>query len=173
MDGTCNCWAGVLCPGSVNASTPENAGSESLRSPPDGVRLGPRVVVPAGALRVSFVRSSGPGGQHVNKRATKCQLRIRLEEIPMSEAARGRLERLAASFLTEAGEILIQDDSTRSQARNRRACVDRLSELVTRALVPPKKRKPTKPSKGAVRRRLDEKKQQSEKKERRRRLDGQ
>ena len=173
MDSTCNCVPGVLCPGSVNPSTPENPGSESPPTPPDGVRLGPRVVVPAGALRVAFVRSSGPGGQNVNKRATKCQLRITLADIPLSDAARARLERLASSFLTEGGEILIQDDSTRSQARNRQACVDRLAELVTRALVPPKKRKPTKPGKGAVRRRLDEKKQQAQKKERRRRVDGQ
>lgn len=136
-----------------------------------GVPLAPGVRVPEAALGVAFVRSSGPGGQNVNKRATKCQLRIALDAIPLSAAARARLVTLAASSLTDAGEILIQDDATRSAARNREACMDRLRELVVRALVAPKKRRPTKPSRGAVQRRIDDKKQRGEKKQRRQRPD--
>ncbi len=137
--------------------------------PPTGVALAPGVRVAEAALGVAFVRSSGPGGQNVNKRATKCQLRIPLDAIPLSAMARTRLVGLAGANLTDAGEILIQDDSTRSAARNRDACMDRLRELVMRAMVVPKKRRPTKPSRGAVQRRIDEKKQRGEKKQRRQR----
>lgn len=147
---------------------PANAPNPSP-DPGAGVPLAPGVRVPETAIGLAFVRSSGPGGQNVNKRATKCQLRIALDAIPLSAAARARLVALAGSSLTDAGEILIQDDSTRSAARNREACMDRLRELVVRALVAPKKRRPTKPSRGAVQRRIDDKKQRGEKKQRRQR----
>lgn len=147
---------------------PTNAPNPSS-DPGTGVPLAPGVRVPEAALGVAFVRSSGPGGQNVNKRATKCQLRIALDAIPLSEPARARLVALAGANLTDAGEILIQDDSTRSAARNRDACMDRLRELIVRAQITPKKRRPTKPSRGAVQRRIDEKKQRGEKKQRRQR----
>lgn len=147
----------------MDAQTPENPAPD----PGSGVPLGPGVRVPESAIGVAFARSSGPGGQNVNKRATKCQLRIRVDDIPLSDAARRRLEKLAAGLLTDAGEILIQDDSTRSARRNHDACMDRLRELVARALVAPKKRRPTKPSRGAVQRRIDEKKRRGEAKRRR------
>lgn len=145
--------------------------SETPENPSPGVPLAPGVSVPESALRVSYARSSGPGGQNVNKRATKAQLRISLDDIPLSDGARARLERLARGSITEAGEILIQDESTRSASRNRRACLDRLRELIVRAKVPPKLRKPTKPTRGSVRRRLDEKKKRSEIKRRRGNID--
>lgn len=124
-------------------------------------------MVPEPALKFAFVRASGPGGQNVNKRATKCQLRVLLDDIPLKPGPRARLVDLAGASLTDAGEILIQDDSTRSANRNRTACMDRLRELVARALVVPKKRRPTKPGRGAIQRRIDAKKQQGEKKQRR------
>lgn len=130
--------------------------------------LAPGVTVPEAALRFAFVRASGPGGQNVNKRATKCQLRVSLDDVQLGPGARARLVALAGAALTDAGEILIQDDTTRSANRNRDACVDRLRELVARSLVVPKKRRPTKPGRGAVQRRIDAKKQQGEKKQRRR-----
>lgn len=137
--------------------------------PGEGVALAPGVRVPEAALHVAFVRSSGPGGQNVNKRSTKCQLRIALDAIPLGAAARARLAALAGASLTDAGEILIQDDTTRSAARNRDACMERLRDLIVRAMVAPKKRRPTRPSRGAVQRRIDEKKQRGEKKQRRQR----
>lgn len=136
-------------------------------NPEDGVPLAPGVRVPPGAITIAFARSSGPGGQNVNKRATKCQLRITLNDIPLPEPARKRLATLAGSSLTDAGEILIQDDSTRSAHRNRQACMDRLRELVVRAQVAPKKRRPTKPGRGAIERRIDEKKRRGQAKQRR------
>jgi ribosome-associated protein len=148
----------------MEPATPENQPSHA----PQGVPLAPGVQVPASAIGLSFVRASGPGGQNVNKRATKCQLRIRLDDIPLTDAARARLVALAGSLLADSGDLIIQDDSTRSQARNRDACFDRLRELVARALVAPKKRRPTKPSRGAVQRRIDEKKRRGQSKQRRR-----
>ncbi len=133
-----------------------------------GVPLGPGVRVPRSALRAAFVRASGPGGQNVNKRATKCQLRVAVDAIDMPEDARARLVAAAGSLLTDAGEILIQDDTTRSAGRNHDACMDRLREMVARALVAPRKRRPTKPGRGAVQRRIDEKKRRGEAKQRRR-----
>lgn len=148
----------------MEPATPENPPSPA----PQGVPLAPGVRVASSAIVLSFVRASGPGGQNVNKRATKCQLRIRLDDIPLTDAARARLIALAGSLLTDSGDLIIQDDSTRSQARNRDACLDRLRELVARALVAPKKRRPTKPSRGAVQRRIDDKKRRGESKQRRR-----
>jgi ribosome-associated protein len=113
-------------------------------------------------LSISFVRSSGPGGQNVNKRATKAQLRIALDAIPLNERAMSRLRRLAGSAVTSSDELIIERDETRSQARNRRACIDRLCDLVARAVIEPKQRRKTKPTKGSIRRRLDNKSRRSE-----------
>lgn len=133
-----------------------------------GVVLAPSVRVPAGEITVSFVRSSGPGGQNVNKRSTKAQLRIVVDRIPLPDRAAARLRRLARGSINSEGELLIESDETRSQSRNRRACMDRLRELVMRAMIEPKQRRKTKPTCGSIRRRLEDKKQQAQKKQRRR-----
>lgn len=134
----------------------------------DGVELAPTVRVAPEAIRFSFSRSAGPGGQNVNKRSTRAELRIALHDIPLDGGARARLRRLAGSRLTDEGEILLVSDETRSQRQNRDLCLERLRELVTRALVRPKPRKPTKPTKSSVRRRLDEKSNRAKTKQRRR-----
>jgi len=136
--------------------------------PSDGVVLAPGVVVSGSDIRISFVRSSGPGGQNVNKRSTKAQLRIRVDDIPLSERARTRLFRLGRSAINSEGELVLSADDTRSQSRNRRACMDRLREIVMRALIEPKARKATRPTKGSIRRRLESKKHRAETKRRRR-----
>ncbi len=126
------------------------------------VRLGPSVFVQESALTFRAVRSAGPGGQNVNKRATKVELRVHVDAIPLERPARARLRRLAGSRLNDAGEIVIAADENRSQRRNRDAALARLRELVTRALVRPKPRKPTKPTRGSVERRIRQKKQRAE-----------
>ncbi|MEM9373210.1 MAG: alternative ribosome rescue aminoacyl-tRNA hydrolase ArfB [Planctomycetota bacterium] len=136
-------------------------------NPHHGVPLGPGIYVPESSIRVVFVRASGPGGQNVNRRATKAQLRVHLDDIPLAPGAGARLRRMARGLINAEGELLIQDDSTRSQGRNRDACIDRLRELVMRAMVPPKVRRKTRPTKGSIQRRLDEKKRRSETKRRR------
>ncbi|MEM1184749.1 MAG: alternative ribosome rescue aminoacyl-tRNA hydrolase ArfB [Planctomycetota bacterium] len=140
-------------------------------SPPgdaNAIRLAPGVRVLPGVLRFSAVRSEGPGGQNVNKRSTRIQLRVSIADLPLDAEALDRLARLAPGGVTSDGEIVIQSSTTRSQTRNRTDALERLGELVRRALVRPKNRRPTKPSRGAIQRRLTSKKQRSEVKQRRR-----
>ncbi len=135
--------------------------------PRGAVRLAPGVEIPASAVKFSATRSSGPGGQNVNKRSTKVELRTHIDAIPISEAAKHRLATLLGERLTDDGEILIVSDEHRSQRQNRDGAIDRLSELVRVSMVTPKRRVKTKPSRGAKERRLTEKKQRGETKRRR------
>lgn len=130
--------------------------------PPGALRLGPRLS--ATNVEFAFVSSSGPGGQNVNKRATKCQLRVAVTNISLSAAGLDRLRGLAGMYLTERDEILIARDENRSQGRNKDACVEALSELVQRAATVPKTRRKTRPTRGSVERRLREKKHNSDRK---------
>src|SRR5437762_1332620 len=99
--------------------------SPVLDQPPtSGLRLAPGIVLPEGLAEFSFVASGGPGGQNVNKRATKCQLRVRLADLPLNHAQMGRLVRLAGAAVTDAGELLIVSDEHRSQGQNKAACID-------------------------------------------------
>ena len=125
------------------------------------MELAPGVVVPASAVEFSFVASGGPGGQNVNKRATKAELRVRLTDLPIPGDARARLEELAGRRVSESGEIVIAADEYRSQGRNRAACLERLRELIVRAMVRPKRRRATRPSRGSVERRLEGKRTRS------------
>lgn len=122
-------------------------------------------------LEFSFSSSSGPGGQNVNKRATKAELRVRVAELVrvggMTARAAHRLVDLAGHRMTAAGEVVIEADEHRSQLQNKAACLDRLGELILLALVEPKRRKKTRPSAGAKQRRLREKKIRGEHKKNR------
>jgi ribosome-associated protein len=123
------------------------------------------VVIPGEELSWTAVRSGGPGGQNVNKVSTKVELRFDLPgSTAISEAAKARLVALAASRLDARGFVVIVADETRSQPRNLELAREKLAELVRAALVVPKRRRATKPSKAAKRRRVEGKRKAGEKK---------
>jgi len=110
-------------------------------------------------IEESFVRSSGPGGQNVNKLSTAVQLRFDVRHSPsLPNDVRARLERLAGSRLTRDGVLVIIAQSHRTQGRNRDDALDRLLELIRRAAVAPIKRSPTKPTRASRERRIEGKK---------------
>ena len=106
-----------------------------------------------------FIRSSGPGGQNVNKVASAVQLRFLLpNNTSLPVAARNRLRRLAGQKLIDDGSILISARSERSQEQNRRDALERLAELIRAAMIEPKIRKKTRPTRASKERRIDSKK---------------
>jgi ribosome-associated protein len=117
------------------------------------------VVVPAGAISMHAVRASGPGGQNVNKVASKVELRVDLSQITgMDPRARDRLRAFAGGNLDSEGRLLVTSQRTRDQRQNLDDARDKVRALVASALVVPRKRRPTRPTKGSVERRIQEKK---------------
>jgi ribosome-associated protein len=109
-------------------------------------------------LDIRFVRSSGPGGQNVNKVSTAAQLRFDARRSPsLPDEVATRLIRLAGARATKDGVIVINADRFRTQERNREDAIARLAALITRAAEKPKPRKATKPTKAAKQKRMDEK----------------
>ncbi|RSK49493.1 alternative ribosome rescue aminoacyl-tRNA hydrolase ArfB [Hymenobacter rigui] len=123
-------------------------------------------------LQFQTSRSSGPGGQNVNKVESRVELRFRLldSQLLTDEQKQTLLQKLA-SKLTSEGELLVVAQEDRSQLRNKETALRKFHELLSKALYKPKARRATKPSKGAVRQRLESKKKHGDKKANRGRVD--
>jgi ribosome-associated protein len=135
------------------------------------IEIAPHLLLPDESLSLRFIRSGGPGGQNVNKVATAVQLRFN----PSLYSALGpgallRLGRLAGKRLTDSGEIVIAAQRHRTQESNKRDAFQRLAEMIDEALIEPKIRRATKPSRASKQRRLEGKTQRSVIKQRRGRV---
>ncbi|MCZ6603991.1 MAG: alternative ribosome rescue aminoacyl-tRNA hydrolase ArfB [Alphaproteobacteria bacterium] len=127
------------------------------------IRVTPTLAIRDDEIHTSFMRSSGPGGQNVNKVETAVQLRFdAAKSAALTPGLVHRLRGLAGRRMTANGEIIITASRFRSQERNRQDAVERLISLLTRAATPPKKRRPTKPGPAARQRRLNAKHHRAE-----------
>jgi ribosome-associated protein len=134
----------------------------------DPILVAAGVVVPAAAVTMQATRSSGPGGQNVNKVASKIELRVDLGRIEgLSNDARARLASLAQGRLDAEGRLLVTSQRTRDQRRNLEDARDKVRAMVRRALVRPRPRRPTRVTAAAKAARLARKRQRSDVKRRR------
>ena len=126
------------------------------------IRINAHISIDEREIEESFVRSSGPGGQNVNKLSTAVQLRFDVRHSPsLPGDVRARLERLAGSRLTRDGVLVIIAQTHRTQARNRADALDRLIDLIRRAAIAPVKRRPTRPTRASRERRIEGKKRRA------------
>ena len=129
------------------------------------LRISETIAIEDWELTEQFVRSSGPGGQNVNKVASAVELRFEAARSPnLPEDVKKRLRRLAGRRWTEDGALILKADAHRSQARNREEARERLAGLIRKALERPKKRVPTRPTLASRKRRLKAKAARGEKK---------
>ncbi len=133
------------------------------------IEITPSLSIDDNEIQLDFIRSSGPGGQNVNKVATAVQLRFDVAHSPsLPEEVKTRLSQLAGSRLTADGVLIIEARQYRTQEQNRADAQLRLIDLLRQAAQKPRPRKKTRPSVAAKARRLDEKRQRSETKRLRR-----
>jgi ribosome-associated protein len=129
----------------------------------DALVISDTVRIPARALSLRAVRASGPGGQNVNRVATKVELRVDLDAIEgLSDAARARLAALARPRLGADGRLLVTSQATRNQGRNLEDARAKVAALVRASLVRPRRRLPTAPTTGAEERRIATKRRRAE-----------
>ncbi|HSU98426.1 MAG TPA: alternative ribosome rescue aminoacyl-tRNA hydrolase ArfB [Gemmatimonadaceae bacterium] len=129
------------------------------------IRVNDRLAIPRAELGVRATRASGAGGQHVNKTSTRVEITWNVSSSQvLSDEDRARLVTRLASRLSDDGELRVVASDTRSQLQNRELAETRLAEIVRRALVIPKARRKTRPSRAAKQARLNDKRKLSEKK---------
>lgn len=137
------------------------------------IHVNASIAIPDSEITLSFVRSDGPGGQHVNKTSTAVQLRFDARHSPsLPDDVRRRLVRLAGRRMTSDGILVIDARSHRSQKQNRQDALGRLTSLLRAAAQRPRTRRPTKPSKASRRRRLETKRHRARLKQSRRPIRG-
>ncbi|MEC9073043.1 MAG: alternative ribosome rescue aminoacyl-tRNA hydrolase ArfB [Myxococcota bacterium] len=139
----------------------------------DPLPITSRLTIPGALLEVETSRSGGPGGQHVNKTDTRVRLRFDLKACDaLNGGIKSRIRRAHPGKITTEGVLLVVCGTHRSQSQNLEEARERLKDIIRSALTPPKKRKPTRPTKGSKERRLASKKQRSEVKQGRRKVRG-
>ena len=122
-------------------------------------------------VRLEFVQSSGPGGQNVNKVASKAQLRFDTNSSSLPEDVRSRLRQIAKKRISDDGILLIEARRYRTQDQNRADAINRLVELIRKATEKPKTRRRTRPTEASIQKRLESKRRRSETKQQRHRID--
>ena len=137
----------------------------------EALRVSPTLTLPGHFLEFAYTLSGGKGGQHAQKNDTKVQLRFDLEGCDvLSDAVKGRLRRATTSLLTKDGYLVISSERYRSRKRNVDDVRAKLVALIQSALVAPRARKNTKPSRSQRERRMEAKRRQSQRKESRRKV---
>jgi len=127
------------------------------------IRVNDLITIPEAAVETKAVRASGPGGQNVNKLATKIQMRIDLGRIPgLQGEDLFRVREFLKSRLDAEGRLLVMSQETRDQARNREDCAQKAAELLRAALFRPKVRRRTRPTHASKQRRIESKRHQAD-----------
>ena len=134
----------------------------------DHLIVSERIRIPLASLEFQYSRSGGPGGQNVNKVSSRVQMRWPVASADLPDEVRARLVAVNRNRITKDGDLLLVSQLSRDQRRNRVECLVRLQELVRAALVAPRARKKSKPTRGSKERRLKEKRQGAERRAARR-----
>jgi ribosome-associated protein len=147
----------------------EDKEEESPPAPSNALQVSPELTIPRGELNTKATRSSGAGGQHVNKTSSRIELTWNVRQSgSLTDDQRSVIISRLRSRLTASGDLRVVASTTRSQYRNREIAEQRLAKIIADALLPVKKRRATKPTRASRQARLDEKKKHSSKKRERR-----